>query len=63
MRGDFFNRIKTYSTHTKPNDYVFSDMETGEPLSKKIIYNMWKLIMEESRLEDSLNDYTYYCLE
>ena len=29
---------------------------------RKIIYKMWKLIMEETGLEDSLNDYTYYCL-
>ena len=62
MRGDFFDRIKTYSKHIHPTDYVFSDMETGNPLGKKIIYKMWKLIMEETGLEDSLNDYTYYCL-
>ena len=37
-------------------------METGKPLDKKTIYKMWTLIMEESGLEDSLNDYTYYCL-
>ena len=58
MRGDFFSRIKTYSNHTHPTDYVFADMETGKPLDKKNIYNMWKLIMTESGLEDSLNDYT-----
>ncbi|MCH2265810.1 MAG: tyrosine-type recombinase/integrase [SAR324 cluster bacterium] len=62
MRGDFFNRIKTYSNHTHPNDYVFSDMKTGEPLGKKVLYNMWHLIMRESGLGESLNDYTYYCL-
>ena len=36
MRGDFFDRIKTYSNHTDPTDYVFSDMETGKPLDKRL---------------------------
>jgi len=62
MRGDFFTRIKTYSNHTHSDDYIFSDRETGEPLGKKVLYNMWHLIMRESGLGESLNDYTYYCL-
>jgi integrase len=62
MRGDFFTRIKTYSNHTHSDDYIFSDMKTGEPLGKKVLYNMWHLIMRESGLGESLNDYTYYCL-
>ena len=62
MRGDFFNRIKSYSKHLHPDDYVFADIETGELLSKKNLYSMWELIMRESGLGDSLNDYTYYCL-
>jgi len=60
MRGDFFTRIKTYSNHTHSDDYIFSDMKTGEPLGKKVLYNMWHLIMRESGLGESLNDYTYY---
>ena len=37
-------------------------METGEPLGKKIVYIIWKFIMTESSLEESLNDYNYSCL-
>jgi len=62
MRGDFFTRIKTYSNHTHSDDYIFSDMQTGKYLDKKVLYKMWHLIMKESGLEESLNDYTYYCL-
>ena len=62
MRGDFFTRIKTYSNHTHSDDYIFSDMQTGKYLDKKVLYKMWHLIMKDSGLEESLNDYTYYCL-
>ena len=62
MRGDFFTRIRTYSYHTHSDDYIFSDMQTGKYLDKKVLYKMWHLIMKESGLEESLNDYTYYCL-
>ena len=60
MRGDFFNQIKSYSNHTHPEDYIFADFDTGEILSKKILYSMWDLIMRESGLKDSLNDYSYF---
>ena len=62
IRGDFFNRVKTYSKHTHPEDYVFADPKTGKLLDKRILYKMWHRIMEESGLKDSPNDYTYYCL-
>lgn len=62
MRGDFFNRIKTYSKHTQPQDYVFADFDTGEPINKRMLYKMWHLIMDESGLSESVNNYSYYCL-
>ena len=62
MRGDFFNRLKSYSKHTHQMDYVFADFDTGQPVSRKLLYKMWKVIMKESGLADSPNDYSYYCL-
>lgn len=29
MRGDIFKRIKTYSKHLHPQDFVFADFNTG----------------------------------
>jgi integrase len=62
MRGDFFNRVKKYSSHTHPEDFVFADAKTGEPMGKSVLYKMWHLIMNESGLAESPNDYSYYCL-
>ena len=62
MRGDLFKRIKTYSNHKNPNDFIFADDETGDMLSRKILYKMWNIIMKETGLSDSVNDYSYYCL-
>jgi site-specific recombinase XerD len=62
MRGDFFKRIKTYSTYTHSQDYVFADKDTGEPISKKILYKLWKTIIDESGLSEYPDDYSYYCL-
>ena len=57
MRGDIFKRIKKYSKYTHQMDYVFADFDTGEPVKRKLLYKMWKMIMK-----DSPNDYSYYCL-
>lgn len=62
MRGDFFKRIKTYSEFTHNQDYVFADMTTGEPIGKKLLYKLWKVIMKESGLDEYPEDYSYYCL-
>lgn len=62
MRGDFFNRIKTYSKHTHPQDYIFTDVDTGEMFSRKLLYKYWDLIMKESGLGESPNYYSFYCL-
>ena len=62
MRGDFFKRIKTYSNHKHAQDYVFADIDTGEPIGKKILYKLWKTIMKESGLDEYPDDYSYYCL-
>ena len=62
MRGDFFKRIKTYAKYTHQQDYIFADFDTGEPFSKKTLYSLWHQIMKESGLDQSPNNYTFYCL-
>ena len=62
MRGDFFNRVKSYSKHTHQMDYVFADYDTGQPVSRKTLYKLWDTIMRGCGLHDSPNNYTYYCL-
>ena len=62
MRGDYFKRLGSYSKHTHSMDYVFADFDTGEPLSRKLLYKMWSDIMKGSGLCESPNNYTYYCL-
>jgi hypothetical protein len=37
-RGDVFDRIKSYSNFTKPNDFVFVDNETGKQISRLVYY-------------------------
>jgi len=62
MRGDLFKRIKSYSMDTHPSDYIFTDWQTGKPLGRKVMYNLWDTIMKGSGLDQSHNNYSYYCL-
>lgn len=61
-RGDVFDRIKKYSKHTKRDDWVFVDNETGEPIHKKVYYKQWGLLMHECGLFDTNKTLTYYSL-
>ena len=45
-----------------PQDYIFADVDTVEMFSRKLLYKYWDLIMKESGLGESPNDYSYYCL-
>ena len=62
MRGDIFQRIKTYSNHTHQQDYVFADRDTGEAISRKTLYRLWGIIRKESGIGDFVEDYSYYSL-
>jgi integrase len=62
MRGDIFQRIKTYSNHTNPHDYVFANRGTGEAISRKTLYRLWEIIRKESGIGDFVEDYSYYSL-
>jgi len=61
MRGDIFLRIKEYSRHTKPNDFVFVDNESGDELPKKVYYKLWGELMEKVGL-DEREHLTWYSL-
>ena len=52
MRGDIFERIKGYSKHTKPTDYVFADNDSGDQLPRMVYYHLWKEIREKAGLQD-----------
>ena len=62
MRGDIFGRIKTYSKHKHPQDFVFAGFDTGEAVSKKTLYRLWDVIRAESGITEFPEDYTYYSL-
>jgi site-specific recombinase XerD len=62
MRGDIFQRIKSYSNHTNPHDYVFAKRDAGEAVSRKTLYRLWEIIRKESGVGDFVEDYSYYSL-
>ena len=62
MRGDIFGRIKTYSKHLHPQDFVFAGFDTSEAVSKKTLYRLWDVIRAESGITEFPEDYTYYSL-
>jgi len=61
-RGDVFERIKKYSKHTNPNDYVFINNETGEQLVRDIYYKHWNYLINETGLNKQRVDNSFYCL-
>jgi integrase len=61
-RGDVFKRIKEYSKHTKPDDWIFVNNETGEPLAKKIYYKQWNSLMKKCGLLESNKKLSFYSL-
>jgi integrase len=62
MRGDIFQRIKTYSGNILSHDYVFTNYKDNEPVNKRILYKYWNKIMEGSGLCDEPVPPTYYTL-
>ncbi|MBP7722358.1 MAG: tyrosine-type recombinase/integrase [Alphaproteobacteria bacterium] len=62
QRGDVFDRIKKHSKFTKPDDWIFVDNKTGEPIHKKVYYKQWPLLMKECGLSESSKNLAYYSL-
>jgi len=62
MRGDIFNRIKTYSGETFSHDLIFRKYQSKEIVSKKVLYKYWDKIMVETELDQQPVPPTYYTL-
>jgi integrase len=60
--GQYFNRIRFYSKHTKNNDFVFCDNETGKSINRKVFYDLWKKILVLIGLEKTERKLSYYSL-
>lgn len=61
-RGDVFDRIKKLSKHSRPNDWIFVDNDTGEQIHKKVYYKQWPTLLVECGLNKSNKKLTYYSL-
>lgn len=65
-RGDVFERIKTYSKHTEPEDFVFSrfEVDKNEVLDKTRLYDVFaELVAKVKEKSPDFDDTkTLYCL-
>ena len=48
-RGDVFNRIRSYSKYTNPNDFVFSAFWKNRQWNRIMIYRFFRSLVEEVR--------------
>jgi integrase len=51
-KGDMLRKLKTLSVHTKPDDYIFVDNETGERITETTYRRLWSLIEKETGLSE-----------
>jgi len=58
--GDYFKRLKRFSNHTKPDDLVFVDNDTGQGIQKKVYYKLWKDLMSKVGISTENRTLTYY---
>ena len=61
-RGDILEKIKRFSKHTKQEDLIFTDNETGEAIVKDTYYKYWKLIMTDTKLINHIETPVFYSL-
>jgi len=61
-RGDVFERIRQYSNHTNPNDFVFINNDTGEQIVRDTYYKHWNYLIKETGLDKNRRDNSFYCL-
>lgn len=60
--GNPFIRLKKLSNHTKNEDYIFVDNETGKQLNKSVYYKEWKAMLKGTGLDKGNKNIVYYCL-
>jgi integrase len=63
---ELFRDLKGFATHTKPDDYLFANRETGRPFSRRKIYDLCRLAIEPiaKKTKKKLSAYslrTTYC--
>jgi len=61
-RGDVFEKLKRFSNHTHPNDYVFVDNDTGSQITRDTYYKHWHYMVNETGIDEGRADTTFYCL-
>jgi len=60
--GNPFIRLKKLSKHTKADDYIFVDNETGVQIQKAVYYRQWNAMLNDTGLDKADKDIVYYCL-
>lgn len=60
--GNPFIRLKKLSNHTRGDDYIFVDNETGVQLNKSVYYKEWKSMLKDTELDKGKKNIVYYCL-
>jgi len=60
--GAPFERLKKLSKHTKGDDLIFVDNDTGEAIKKNIYYREWKTMLNETGLDKNNKNIVFYCL-
>ncbi len=60
--GATFERLKKLSKHTKDNDYLFVDNDTGMQINKDVYYKNWKAMLKGTGLDKAHNEIVYYSL-
>ncbi|MDP6645521.1 MAG: tyrosine-type recombinase/integrase [Rhodospirillales bacterium] len=60
--GDYFERLKRFSKHTKNDDLVFVDNDTGKAIPKKVYYELWKDLIGKVGISTENRTLTYYSL-
>jgi len=60
--GATFDRLRKLSKHTKDDDYLFVDNDSGLQIKKDVYYKEWKLMLKETNLDKAHNSIVFYSL-
>lgn len=59
--GDYFERLRKLSKHTKKTDFVFTE-NSGKRITKRALYWHWEVLMKELNIDYKEDNITYYSL-
>ena len=61
--GEYADRIKTYSKHIQPSDFIFSTLD-GKLIAEKKMYALWKEVIDYAGLSENIinKKLTFYSL-